>query len=206
MLRGWGAEPVDLGICPDEGEALAERCARRAGLDLLVTTGGASVGDHDLVQRVLGREGMELDFWKIAMRPGKPLLSGRLGAVPVLGFPGNPVSTAVCALVFLRAALQKMLGLPVGLRLREVRNRQRAATQRPAPGLSAGELCRGLGRAPGAHGRAAGQLDAGDVRRGRRAGGPPALRPGAARRRHRAPRSTCARRWTTCGRNSTTCA
>ena len=59
-----------------------------------MTTGGASVGDYDLVQAVLGREGMALDFWKIAMRPGKPLLFGRLGAVPVLGFPGNPVSTA----------------------------------------------------------------------------------------------------------------
>ena len=90
------------------------------GLELLVTTGGASVGDYDLVQRVLGSEGMALDFWKIAMRPGKPLLLGRLGDVPVLGFPGNPVSTAVCALVFLRAALQKMMGLTVGLRTREV--------------------------------------------------------------------------------------
>ena len=120
MLAGWGAEAVDLGICPDEGEALAERTRGALGLEMLVTTGGASVGDYDLVQRVLGREGMTLDFWKIAMRPGKPLLHGRLGSVPVLGFPGNPVSTAVCALIFLRAALQKMLGLPVGLRLHEV--------------------------------------------------------------------------------------
>ena len=120
MLAGWGAEAVDLGICPDEGEALAERTRGAIGLEMLVTTGGASVGDYDLVQRVLGREGMTLDFWKIAMRPGKPLLHGRLGLVSVLGFPGNPVSTAVCALVFLRAALQKMLGLPVGLRLHEV--------------------------------------------------------------------------------------
>ena len=120
MLAVWGAEPVDLGICPDEAEALAERSRAAVGLEMLVTTGGASVGDYDLVQRVLGREGMALDFWKIAMRPGKPLLYGRLGAVPVLGFPGNPVSTAVCAVVFLRAALQKMCGLPVGLRLREV--------------------------------------------------------------------------------------
>ena len=120
MLAGWGAEAVDLGICPDEGEALAERTRSAIGLEMLVTTGGASVGDYDLVQRVLSREGMTLDFWKIAMRPGKPLLHGRLGSVPVLGFPGNPVSTAVCALVFLRAALQKMLGLPVGLRLHEV--------------------------------------------------------------------------------------
>lgn len=120
MLAGWGAEPVDLGICPDDGEALAARMREARGLDLLATTGGASVGDYDLVQEALGREGMELDFWKIAMRPGKPLLFGRLGPLPILGFPGNPVSTAVCALVFLRAILQKMLALPVGLGLREV--------------------------------------------------------------------------------------
>lgn len=119
MLETWGAVPVDLGISPDDGEALAA-CIRRArGLDLMVTTGGASVGDYDLVQQVLGREGMALDFWKIAMRPGKPLLFGCLGDLPVLGFPGNPVSTAVCAIVFLRAALQTLLGIPVGLRQRE---------------------------------------------------------------------------------------
>jgi molybdopterin molybdotransferase len=117
ILAAWGAEPVDLGICPDEGEALAQRVREAAGLDMLVTTGGASVGDYDLVQQVLGREGMTLDFWKIAMRPGKPLLFGHLDQLPVLGFPGNPVSTAVCAIVFLRAALQTLLARPVGLRI-----------------------------------------------------------------------------------------
>ncbi len=120
MLKSWGADRVDLGICPDDADMLATRVRAAAGLDMLVTTGGASVGDHDLVRLVLGHEGMELDFWKIAMRPGKPLLHGRLGALRVLGFPGNPVSSAVCALVFLRAALQKMCGLPVGLKLRSV--------------------------------------------------------------------------------------
>ena len=120
MLAAWGAETVDLGICPDDGEALAARVHAARGLDLLATTGGASVGDYDLVQDALGREGMQLDFWKIAMRPGKPLLFGRLGALPILGFPGNPVSTAVCALVFLRSAMQRMCGLPVRLDLREV--------------------------------------------------------------------------------------
>src|SRR3954468_2610330 len=119
MLSRWSAEAVDLGICPDEGQALAARVRDAHGLDLLVTTGGASVGDYDLVQQALGREGLELDFWKIAMRPGKPLLSGRLGTVPVLGFPGNPVSTGVCGIVFLRVALQKLAGLCVGLRQRE---------------------------------------------------------------------------------------
>jgi molybdopterin molybdotransferase len=117
MLESWGAQALDLGIAPDEGEALAARVREAPGLDLLVTTGGASVGDYDLVRQVLSREGMRLDFWKIAMRPGRPLLFGRLGEVPVLGFPGNPVSTAVCAIVFLRPALQAMLGMTVGLRL-----------------------------------------------------------------------------------------
>jgi molybdopterin molybdotransferase len=119
MLARWGAQPVDLGICPDDAPSLAARLREAAGLDMLVTSGGASVGDHDLVQRVLGREGLRLDFWKVAMRPGKPLLHGRLGEVPVLGFPGNPVSTAVCAIVFLRAALQRLCGMPVRLRRRE---------------------------------------------------------------------------------------
>lgn len=121
MVEGWGAVPVDLGICPDEGEALAQRLHAASGLDLLVTSGGASVGDYDLVRAVLGREGVALDFWKIAMRPGKPLLFGRLGPLPVLGFPGNPVSTAVCAILFLRLGLQRMLGLPEGLHHQRVR-------------------------------------------------------------------------------------
>jgi molybdopterin molybdotransferase len=78
--------------------------------DLVVTIGGASVGEHDLVQKALGPKGFELDFWKIAMRPGKPLIFGRLGKTPLLGLPGNPVSTLVCALLFLRPAIAAMLG------------------------------------------------------------------------------------------------
>ena len=95
MVDGLGRASRSISAsAPDERPgAGGARRARLAGLDLLVTTGGASVGDYDLVQQALGREGLELDFWKIAMRPGKPLLFGRLGAVPVLGFPGNPVST-----------------------------------------------------------------------------------------------------------------
>jgi molybdopterin molybdotransferase len=115
MLTRWGARAVDLGICRDDADALAERVRDAAGLDVLVTTGGASVGDHDLVQAALGREGLALGFWKVAMRPGKPLLFGSVGALHVLGFPGNPVSAGVCAVVFLRMALQKMLGLPLRL-------------------------------------------------------------------------------------------
>lgn len=119
MAAGWGATPVDLGICPDESAALIQRLRDARGLDLLVTTGGASVGDYDLVQGALEAEGLTLDFWKIAMRPGKPLLFGRLGELHVLGFPGNPVSVGVCAIVFLRGALQALLGLEPGLRLGE---------------------------------------------------------------------------------------
>ena len=111
MLEAWGAEPVDLGIARDTPEALTDRLAAAAGLDLLVTSGGASVGDHDLIRQVGGQQGLALDFWKIRMRPGKPLIFGRLGAVPLLGLPGNPVSAAVCGIVFLRGAVRVMLGL-----------------------------------------------------------------------------------------------
>ena len=81
-------------------------------MDMLVTTGGASVGDHDLVIESLKARGMTLDFWQIAMRPGKPLLFGQLGATPVLGLPGNPVSAMVCAILFLLPALARLSGLP----------------------------------------------------------------------------------------------
>jgi molybdopterin molybdotransferase len=78
---------------------------------MLLTSGGASVGEHDLVQDALGVSGLELGFWRIAMRPGKPLIFGRLGAIPVLGLPGNPVSVAVCAILFLRGGMARLLGL-----------------------------------------------------------------------------------------------
>jgi molybdopterin molybdotransferase len=78
---------------------------------MLVTTGGASVGEHDLVQAGLAREGFTLDFWKIAMRPGKPLIAGRLGITAVLGLPGNPVSAIVCGILFLLPALDRLQGL-----------------------------------------------------------------------------------------------
>ncbi len=89
--------------------------------DLLVTMGGASVGDHDLVRSALGPEGLVLDFWKIAMRPGKPLIFGRIGPRPFLGLPGNPVSTLVCALLFLRPAIMAMLGRQTETMLRPAR-------------------------------------------------------------------------------------
>jgi molybdopterin molybdotransferase len=81
-------------------------------MDMLVSTGGASVGEHDLVQEALAGRGLVLDFWKIAMRPGKPLMFGALGGMPVLGLPGNPVSSLVCGILFLVPALARLTGLP----------------------------------------------------------------------------------------------
>ncbi len=108
---GWGAEPVDLGIASDNIEAITAMVQKARDADVLVTTGGASVGDHDLVQVALERLGFVPDFWRIAMRPGKPLMYGRLGTLPVLGMPGNPVSALVCALLFLRPLLRAMGGV-----------------------------------------------------------------------------------------------
>jgi molybdopterin molybdotransferase len=112
FVAACGGEPVDLGIAPDDAATLKAMAAGARGADLLVTSGGASVGDHDLIRDVLGEAGLELDFWKIAMRPGKPLIFGRFGDTPILGLPGNPVSSMVCALIFLGPALRAMLGLP----------------------------------------------------------------------------------------------
>ncbi|MEA2929955.1 MAG: molybdopterin molybdotransferase [Hyphomicrobiales bacterium] len=107
-----GATPIDLGILPDRlDETIAGvRRAREAGADVLVTVGGASVGDYDLVQPALAAEGLALSFWKVAMRPGKPLLSGRLGAMRVLGLPGNPVSAYVCSVLYLVPLIRRLLG------------------------------------------------------------------------------------------------
>jgi molybdopterin molybdotransferase len=119
LIEQWGAEVRDLGILPDKAEAISALAQTKC--DLLVTLGGASVGDHDLVQSALGPKGFALDFWKIAMRPGKPLIFGRLGTTPFLGLPGNPVSTLVCALLFLRPAIAAMLGRPAGAPLQAAR-------------------------------------------------------------------------------------
>ena len=111
-VRVLGGEPVDLGIARDSEDSLRALAAGARGADLLVTIGGASVGDHDLVRRVLGAEGLELTFYTIAMRPGKPLIFGHLRGIPMLGLPGNPVSAGVCSVLFLRPALRVMQGLP----------------------------------------------------------------------------------------------
>ena len=108
-----GARAQFVGIARDTRESLQEHFARADGAEVIVTIGGASVGDHDLVGPVLRARGMVLAFWKIAMRPGKPLMFGRLGAARVLGLPGNPVSSLVCARVFLVPLLRALLGEPV---------------------------------------------------------------------------------------------
>lgn len=108
-IRAWGGTPVDLGIVPDDPEAIAE-AVKGSASDLLVITGGASVGDYDHVRPALEASGMRLTFWRIRMRPGKPLLFGELFGLPVLGMPGNPVSALVCSLLFLRPAIAAMTG------------------------------------------------------------------------------------------------
>ena len=112
LTRREGCEIIDLGIVPDRlGEtAAAVRRARDLGADILVTSGGASVGDYDLVQRALAIEGLALSFWKVALRPGRPMMYGRLGAMHVLGLPGNPVSAYVCAVLFLVPLIRRLAG------------------------------------------------------------------------------------------------
>lgn len=114
MIEAAGGEAIQLGIAGDSFMSLERGiiAAEAESADILVTLGGASVGDHDLVQSVLARRGMELSFWRIAMRPGKPLIHGRLGEMSILGLPGNPVSSFVCAKVFLELLVRAMLGDP----------------------------------------------------------------------------------------------
>jgi len=112
LARAEGAEVTDLGIVHDTLQATitAIRDARDLPADIVVTTGGASVGDYDFVARAFAKEGMDLSFWKVAMRPGRPLLHGRLDAMHVLGLPGNPVSSYVCACLFLVPLIRRMSG------------------------------------------------------------------------------------------------
>jgi molybdopterin molybdotransferase len=114
LVDAYGGVAIDLGIAVDELSATnaAISSARDAKADVLVTLGGASVGDYDLVQQALVSSGMELGFWRIAMRPGKPLMHGRLGAMRVLGLPGNPTSSMVCSILFLRPLLRALHGEP----------------------------------------------------------------------------------------------
>lgn len=119
LVTEAGGQAVSLGVAEDSTASLRARAAGAEGADILVTMGGASVGEHDLVQSALAEDGLEVDFWRIAMRPGKPLMFGRMGGALVLGLPGNPVSAFVCALLFLRPLIDAMLGLPAGPPARE---------------------------------------------------------------------------------------
>ena len=112
LARNAGAEVRDFGIARDKVEAIAAavRQARDWGADVLVTSGGASVGEHDLVQRALKSEGLDLSFWRVALRPGRPMMHGRLGATHVLGVPGNPVSAYVCVFLFLTPLIGRLAG------------------------------------------------------------------------------------------------
>ncbi len=110
LFAGWGAEVIDLGIAEDSAESLRALAQSRTDFDMLVTIGGASVGDYDLVQSALGVAGLEVDFWKIAVRPGKPLIFGQIGGRPMIGLPGNPVSAFVCATLFALPAIDAFQG------------------------------------------------------------------------------------------------
>lgn len=112
MAESEGAEVLDLGIARDHIEDIAGavRRARDWSADILVSSGGASVGEHDLVQKALASEGLDLSFWRVALRPGRPMMHGRLGAMQVLGVPGNPVSSYVCAFLFLVPLIRRLAG------------------------------------------------------------------------------------------------
>src|SRR5262245_15602799 len=112
LARREGCEILDLGIVPDRLEETAAAVSRAVdlGADVLVTSGGASVGDYDLVQKALANEGLALSFWKVALRPGRPMMHGRLHAMHVLGLPGNPVSAFVCAVLFLVPLIRCLCG------------------------------------------------------------------------------------------------
>jgi molybdopterin molybdotransferase len=112
LAQAEGAEVIDLGLAADTVEATTQgiRRARAAKADVLITMGGASVGDHDLVKRSLEAEGVAMAFWRIAMRPGKPMMHGRLGAMRVIGLPGNPVSSYVCGFLFLVPLIRALSG------------------------------------------------------------------------------------------------
>ena len=112
LARSEGAEAVDFGIAHDRLDDIVAgvRRARDWGADILVTTGGASVGEHDLVQQALKAEGLDLSFWRVALRPGRPMMHGKLEGLQVLGVPGNPVSSYVCAFLFLVPLIRRLSG------------------------------------------------------------------------------------------------
>jgi molybdopterin molybdotransferase len=112
FVRWAGGDAIDLGIVPDDQQRIRMAIRRADAADILVITGGASVGDHDLVKASLEAEGTKLAFWKIAMRPGKPLMFARNRGLRILGLPGNPVSSLICARIFLKPLIDQFLGSP----------------------------------------------------------------------------------------------
>ena len=112
MAESFGAHVINCGIVKDNLKATERALLKMTKADVIVTTGGASVGDHDFIQQALKNTGVKIDFWKIAMRPGKPFMYGRKGKQHVLGLPGNPVSALVCARLFLKPLLDALQGLP----------------------------------------------------------------------------------------------
>jgi molybdopterin molybdotransferase len=113
MAESFGAKAINCGIVRDDLKATERAILKMAKADIIVTTGGASVGDHDFIQQALKNTGVKIEFWKIALRPGKPFMYGRKGKQQVLGLPGNPVSALVCARLFLKPLLDCLQGLPV---------------------------------------------------------------------------------------------
>ena len=115
MITDMGGIVVDIGHAGDDLASLKSAIKNASDADILVTIGGASVGDRDFMQQALAEEGMQLDFWKVAMKPGKPLIFGHKGKQHILGLPGNPVSAFVCAMIYLRPLIDKMMGRPAPL-------------------------------------------------------------------------------------------
>ena len=121
LVAAAGARPRLLPIAEDNLESLAFAFDLAAGADLILTVGGASVGDHDLVGAAAAAKGLERSFWKVAMRPGKPLMAGRMAGSMMIGLPGNPVSAMVCGTIFVLPVIRAMLGLPAAPAPRETR-------------------------------------------------------------------------------------
>ena len=113
LIRRAGGIPVDLGIARDTEQSIQETAAAGRGCDLMISLGGASVGEHDLIQPALRARGLEVDFWRLAIRPGKPLMFGSFGGIPFIGLPGNPVSALVCATLLVEPAIGALQGLPM---------------------------------------------------------------------------------------------
>lgn len=114
MAETFGADVINCGIVKDNLKATERAILKVSDVDVIVTTGGASVGDHDFIQQALRNVGVKIDFWKIAMRPGKPFMYGLKARQHVMGLPGNPVSALVCARLFLKPLIDALLGLPAG--------------------------------------------------------------------------------------------